>query len=211
MGGFANSALNLLLGWVRGAAQWLWQLIESPNGSALINWLSKHWLAAVIVLCVVGVLADFVIYLFRWRPDQVWRSFFRRMAHRSPRVAQSVASQDKLRQWIYDEEAAQPADESVTDVQPEQTQAEQSVQQAQPVQSGQPVQPAQPAERRRRADRHRARNTLSRLLSTDDDADTFVGAYKPSIPVDSKQTLNEPYYPPQWKRPEDKNGANSSL
>jgi hypothetical protein len=38
-----------------------------------------NWLLLVILLCLGGVLVDLVVYLLRWQPYRVWRSFLRRI------------------------------------------------------------------------------------------------------------------------------------
>lgn len=76
MGQFTNTLFQVLLGWVQNIVSALWQLIVSPDGSGGLRWLLDHWLALVILLCVAGGLIDFVVYLIRWQPYRVWRSFF---------------------------------------------------------------------------------------------------------------------------------------
>ena len=79
MGSFANSMFSVLLGWVSGAVNWLWGLCTSEESSGLTAWLGEHWLGLAAALCVVGMLADLVVYMVRWRPYKVWASFFRRL------------------------------------------------------------------------------------------------------------------------------------
>ena len=77
MNGFATGVLSALLSWVRGIASQLWALWYAPDG--LGGWLTANWKALVIVLLIIGTAADITVYLLRWRPIEVWRSFFRRL------------------------------------------------------------------------------------------------------------------------------------
>lgn len=73
MGSVVSALFSLLLGWIRGTAQWLWSIITSDSNGGLIGWMVRNWLPLVILLCIFGMVADFVVYLLRWQPYRVWK------------------------------------------------------------------------------------------------------------------------------------------
>ncbi len=79
MGSFANTFLRVLLGWVQVAASSIWALVTSSEGENLFAWLGRNYLTLAVLLCIAGMVVDGVVHWFRWRPFEVWRSFFRRM------------------------------------------------------------------------------------------------------------------------------------
>ena len=101
MNGFATGVLSALLSWVRGIASQLWALWYAPDG--LGGWLTANWKALVIVLLIIGTAADITVYLLRWRPIEVWRSFFRRLRHPRPPILPDAAAQPPV------EEPPEPA------------------------------------------------------------------------------------------------------
>lgn len=79
MGSFANTFLRVLLGWVQVAASSIWALVTSSEGESLFAWLGRNYLTLAVLLCIAGMVVDGVVHWFRWRPFEVWRSFFRRI------------------------------------------------------------------------------------------------------------------------------------
>ena len=79
MGSFAYSIFSVLLGWIRGAVNQLWALLNSDSGGGFLAWIGENWKVLTLLLCGIGVVVDLVVYLFRWRPLRVWASFFRRL------------------------------------------------------------------------------------------------------------------------------------
>jgi len=79
MGSFANSVFSVLLGWIRAAVNQLWRMLDSDEGGGMLAWIGENWLTLTVVLCAVGLIVDGVVYVLRWRPFQVWASFFRRL------------------------------------------------------------------------------------------------------------------------------------
>ena len=73
----------MMLGWIQSTCSAVWQAFTAPAPQPALMWLQKHWMAAALVLCVLGVLADLIVYLFRWHPLDVWRSFFIRLRERA--------------------------------------------------------------------------------------------------------------------------------
>lgn len=87
MGSFAKSLAGVMFGWVSDVISRIWALFTTDSGTDSIPWIGKHWILLVVFLCVLGLLIDFVIYLYRWKPYKVWASFFRkRRANRTEDV-----------------------------------------------------------------------------------------------------------------------------
>lgn len=99
MGQFANTLFSMLLGWVQSAAQWLWQKVSGADAGAMMQWVLDNWLALLVLLCLGGMLIDLVVYLFRWQPYRVWRSFFARLT--GSREEDSAPVSSGYRQWVY--------------------------------------------------------------------------------------------------------------
>ena len=78
MNTFANSLFSVLFGWARGLIQQIWNAALSGQFSAFLTWLGDHWLAVVFGLILGCTVMDYLIWLIRWRPYLLWRSFFRR-------------------------------------------------------------------------------------------------------------------------------------
>ena len=82
MGSFANTLFTIMLGWFQTAASSIWTAFTSENGGTFLDWIGRHWIILAIILCAIGVTVDLGIYLLRWRPIQVWKSYFNRLRHR---------------------------------------------------------------------------------------------------------------------------------
>ena len=48
VGSFINALFNFLLGWIRGTAQWLWNMVTSDSHGGLLGWAMRNWLPLVI-------------------------------------------------------------------------------------------------------------------------------------------------------------------
>lgn len=79
MNSFVNTLLSVMLGWIRMLISNIWTVLSSEDGGALFQFLSTYWLAIVIMLCAAGVLVDLIVYFFRWRPDYVWATRWRKL------------------------------------------------------------------------------------------------------------------------------------
>ena len=82
MNSFANSLFSLLFGWARSLIQQVWGSAASGRYSGFFVWLGDHWVYLAVLLCVVGTVLDFAIWLVRWRPYLVWRTAMHRLARR---------------------------------------------------------------------------------------------------------------------------------
>lgn len=76
MGSFANSLFKIMLGWLQTAVSAVWSAFTSENGSLVFNWIGRHWILLAGILCAVGLVTDLCVYIFRWKPYKVWKSFF---------------------------------------------------------------------------------------------------------------------------------------
>ena len=82
MGTISNSLFQTLMGWIRALTSDVWATVNSPESATLTRWIGNNWIGLAVGLCVVGLLIDLIVYLFRWQPLRVWASFFRRRRHR---------------------------------------------------------------------------------------------------------------------------------
>ena len=72
--GYSNAIVDLMLGWLKGLANWvlrLFNLAGRVNTSPLL-WLSHNWLKLLIFFLALGLILDGLIWLIRWRPYWVW-------------------------------------------------------------------------------------------------------------------------------------------
>lgn len=78
MGTLGNSIFRSMLGWIRTISVEIWNTLSSGEGETMFQWIGAHWKIMAAVLCLIGLVADLVVYLFRWQPYRVWRGFFHR-------------------------------------------------------------------------------------------------------------------------------------
>ena len=71
---FADTVVNGMLSWLKGFANWVLRLFDlaGSGGISPLEWLSDHWLQLLIFFLIVGVAADVIVWLIRWRPYWVW-------------------------------------------------------------------------------------------------------------------------------------------
>lgn len=82
MTSLTNSVITTVLGWMRSVAGWCWHALTTGTGDGLPAWIGRHWLLLAVILCLIGVAIDLAVYILRWRPQEVWRSFFQRLFDR---------------------------------------------------------------------------------------------------------------------------------
>ena len=70
--GYANAIVNAMLGWLKGLAGWVLRLFNLSGGFSPLRFLADNWLELLMLLLIIGVSADLVIWLIRWRPHWVW-------------------------------------------------------------------------------------------------------------------------------------------
>ena len=76
MGSFANTLFRVMLGWLQGIISAVWSAFTSEKGGSLLTWIGKHWIPIAAVLCIIGLVSDLGVYIVRWKPYKVWKSFF---------------------------------------------------------------------------------------------------------------------------------------
>ncbi len=72
---YADTLITIMLGWVRGFTDWIWNIINLGDGSAgrsFLGWFSENWLKLVVVLVIAGIVIDWLVWLVRWRPYWLW-------------------------------------------------------------------------------------------------------------------------------------------
>ena len=78
MGSFANTLFVILLGWIQGAVSAVWSAFTNAKGESFLTWIGRHWLPVAGILCLAGLAADLCVYILRWKPFRVWKSFLTR-------------------------------------------------------------------------------------------------------------------------------------
>ena len=92
MSGFTSTLFTGLLGWVRTVVSFFWSAATASAESPVLRWIADHWILGALILCVIGLAADWVIYMIRWRPYRAWGSFFRRLRQGREDEAEDAAS-----------------------------------------------------------------------------------------------------------------------
>ena len=72
--GYSNAIVGTMLGWLKGLANWVLRLFNLAGSVSVspLAWLSRNWLKLLIVFMIIGVAADILVWLVRWRPHWVW-------------------------------------------------------------------------------------------------------------------------------------------
>jgi len=97
---YADTLVTLMLGWIRGFTDWGWKLISASSGSAgrlFLGWFSENWLKLVAVMIIVGVAADWIVWLIRWRPYWLWFGKKRRILDDTQDITDAPQRQDSAR------------------------------------------------------------------------------------------------------------------
>ncbi len=102
MGSLANSLFQFFLGWIRILISSLWESVTTSSRGSLLGWIGDHWIVLLISICVIGAVTDLVVYLFRWRPYRVWKSFFRRIRKRREEKKTAGSEKDVLSEEAYE-------------------------------------------------------------------------------------------------------------
>ena len=82
MGSFANALFSVLLGWLQTFVSLLWSAFTSKDGNSVLTFIGNNWIKIGIILCLIGLIADFAVYLIRWEPYKVWRTFWKKLKGR---------------------------------------------------------------------------------------------------------------------------------
>ncbi len=121
MNAFADWLFSLLFGWMGGAANRAWNAIANAGGG-LSSFFSKYWLILLLLAILIGTVMDYAVWLLRWKPYLVWRSWLARAVHRrrAQRTAQELeqAEMDEAARGALAGWAAAPEDSSPIDYDP---------------------------------------------------------------------------------------------
>ncbi len=82
MNTFAKTLMPLLLGWLRRLFQDLLFAFSKGTVNGLLLWLGEHWLHIVALLVLLGAAGDFAVWLVRWRPYLIWRTWRQKASRR---------------------------------------------------------------------------------------------------------------------------------
>ena len=93
MGSFANTLFTILLGWIRTVASTIWSAATTEQGGSFVKWIGSHWIPLAIILCTTGMVCDLLVYLVRWRPLRVMKSFFTRNRSNNIEEAEDTADE----------------------------------------------------------------------------------------------------------------------
>ena len=72
--GYSNAIVDLMLGWLKGLANWVLRLFNLAGGSggSPLLWLSQNWSKLLVFFLALGIILDILVWLIRWRPYWVW-------------------------------------------------------------------------------------------------------------------------------------------
>ena len=68
MGSFANTVFSLLLGWLRGLISLIWSALTAEGGETFFTFIEHNWIMIVLILCVLGLAADFAAFTELYDP-----------------------------------------------------------------------------------------------------------------------------------------------
>lgn len=214
----ASEFLKIMLGWVQNVAYTVYAAIATGRVTGVLGFVSHHWVTLLIVFSVLGVVIDFLVYLFRWRPYLVWKSFYRRLRYGKTRPVSfpqpmPESQQEYLVHYVHPEDdvyevpagalARDPEtliyEQPTTDIVYEyELEADDTSDQGQDLdRTAQPV-----SVRARRANRKYSHIRLPLLLQNEDEDEPRIRYRAPKVNQQQKESFGEPYIPPQWKQPE---------
>ena len=93
MGSFLNTVFSILLGWIKGLVSMIWSAFNGQEGESILQFIGKNWIVITAIICGVGLIADFLVYLFRWEPYKVWKTFWRKLRKKNSEVIPEEASE----------------------------------------------------------------------------------------------------------------------
>lgn len=116
MNAFADWLFTLLFGWMGGAANRAWNAVANASGG-LSSFFSKYWPILLLLAILIGTVMDYTVWLVRWKPYLVWRSWLARVLRRrrAQRTAQELeqaemdeAARGALAGWVAAPEDSSP-------------------------------------------------------------------------------------------------------
>ncbi len=184
MGSFANSVFRVLLGWVRTVAQNTWSLINGEAQTGFAAWFVQNWVKLFLLLCLIGLIIDFVIYMIRWQPYKVWKSFFTRHRLKNKDIAEDHAESEQ-EYAVNNEEQAHEAYEYSFSIRQNQSYTEETGNSGNTEKFSKAIQPGR-----------RRRRVVSELFSDGNIEEQMI---PPDSLIDSDEAYYMPVYPKNWK------------
>lgn len=215
MGSFANTVFSLLLGWLRGLISLIWSALTAEGGETFFTFIEHNWIMIVLILCVLGLAADFAVYFFRWQPFKVWQTFLRNIKGKQRDTApegdteMSLQYSGKVLPETFVSESGYERQRNVGDYETGTAGREDDLnrwrsREAESGESSAPSEitkagytvPADSSYRRPAENRRRRRLRVSLLGETEDDGEVHYFAPRPII--DQKEAYHAPVYPEKW-------------
>ena len=69
---FTQGVVEILLGWIRWLTSWVWDFFQADMAGGFISWFAAHWLSMAVTFMIIGLIADFIVWMIRWRPYWLW-------------------------------------------------------------------------------------------------------------------------------------------
>ena len=116
MNAFADWLFSALFGWMGSAANGAWNALVNASGG-ISSFFSTYWLLFLLAVIIAGTVLDYAVWLVRWRPYLVWRSWLTRRLRRRrmQRSAQDLEHSDMdeqargaLAEWVSTPEEGYP-------------------------------------------------------------------------------------------------------
>lgn len=212
MSNIIDSILELLLSWVRGIFNDVWNMFSGDSGS-FFAWLGRHWLSLVCILLIGGITIDLLIYILRWHPQRIWLSklnclFGRRTDEENTFISGYEEGIDSF-ELDSDPELSEYINEA-----PRLEQYEAGIASVDTAPQAEITAPEATSVRRRRSDRHikRGHKRLINLkLPSLEESETPYTAY-PAPPVHAREAFHDAVYPSDntslWQQSLESNHAN---
>ena len=78
MGTLTDSLFSALMSWVRALVSAIWALFSAERTTAL-QFLAQNWLGIALLIILIGLVADWLVWLIRWQPYHIWARRVRRL------------------------------------------------------------------------------------------------------------------------------------
>ena len=215
MGRFANTVFSLLLGWLRGLISLIWSALTSEGGETFFTFIENNWILIAVILCVLGLAADFAVYFFRWQPYKVWQTFLRHVKGKqgdtvpegdtetSLQYSGKVLPEMYISEYGYErrhnngdyETGMAGGEDDLERWRSREAESDEISATAEITKAGYTV-PADSSYRRPAENRRRRRLRVSLLGETEDDGEVHYFAPRPII--DQKEAYHAPVYPEKW-------------
>ncbi len=177
MGSFANIVFSILLGWFKTLCSMIWHSATAKDGQSILTFLGDHWMIIAMILCLIGLIADFAVYLHRWKP-------YRSLQH------------EEMKEETADVLPDSPAAELQSDTQTEETGYHQPWNRNEEKPTPVYFQNAETQNRRRRI-------RVSGLFGGEEENPFYFRENHQPL-IDQKEAYHEPVYPKNWRKSEER-------